>query len=363
MRYLSNAFKLSSVNENVQTAAAMNAKLQAEWTTSAFSAASKIHGDGPFDEDELEKRLSPIFKAKLDELDGMSLGEDVLQQLRIQLDSVYKEQEKTNEAASVKFNEALADRIIQQCTLDTRLCREEATAVQSGDKTTTNVHGVYHRFYKDADYFNRFLKEKRGTIDSAIPPSVRVQAQEKSLIAQLREDIFGAAFIEKQVRESRLGVTTRHCPACNVAWEREAGCQNVRCGHSNFTSGERVMRPPAARTGAVHGCGTHFDWNTAQNVSTAEERSFWHKCPQTIEAERLEELKRLELLKCLGDKLEREKEESAAVRAAGHAKAKGRVPAVSRMWSSFWSSSPSRPRAQPASSWRGLASPNAALHW
>ena len=42
----------------------------------------------------------------------------------------------------------------------------------------------------------------------------------------------------------------------------------------------------------MHGCGSHFDWDVAANVTEAEERSFWLKTPETIEAERQEEAER-----------------------------------------------------------------------
>jgi hypothetical protein len=110
--FMSNPFRLVSLNDNVQLPSTKRALVLAEWIGGVHAAVSKIHATGPFDEDAFERRISPIFAEKLRELDSMDLGDlgDMLPHLKKQLDALLVEQERVNETASVIFNEAYTSR-------------------------------------------------------------------------------------------------------------------------------------------------------------------------------------------------------------------------------------------------------------
>ena len=267
------------------------------WLVEIGQAASALHDRGPFDVDKLTTELEKIFKAKMRQLDQLAkdLDGDALEGFRSKLNSLWTAQVERNMEASQSFNTQLAGRIVQECITDARRVARECG--QDG----ADAHEIYCRLYNATTsddegayagdrYVERFIKDKRGPEESTYEAYQLVQSRVRQSFTNLRNEIFGAAWVERQARESKLGQTTRRCPSCQIPWTRESGCKDVRCGFSNFEGDAEVVPVPARGVNNIrHGCGVKFDYEVARSVTDEEVRQFYEKDPKTKEAERRRE--------------------------------------------------------------------------
>ena len=317
-----------------------------QWVNEIRDATSALITRGPFDEEELNKELTEIFEKHFKQLHELSQGlkEGALDIFKNQLKSLWKAEEDRNLEASRRHNEAIKDQILAQFDADAR------RVAQACARDDADVHQIYSEWYNEhsvyADYggsayVGRFVDRKRGVMESTYAPYEELQTAVAQRLSQLRNRIFGADWIARQVRESKWKACTRRCPRCRIAWTRETGCEHVRCGFSAWTTGEATIPVPQRGANRLrHGCGTAFDFNSAAPVTDQEMARFYEKTPQTIEAEELALREQSRHQTFAGPS-------SSSIGGAVSYVYRGAASAVDRLWNGY------RTQAQPPSSMAG----------
>lgn len=252
------------------------------WFASADKDMRQACSGKPHTEDNLEAITQKFFGEPIANFTDLAsfFSEPMLSETKARFDKERESWKQRNHEASKKHNSDLVDTILKKCDAD-------IIAVQAAAHPQTAYHQFLHSKQEPNSYMDLFIAKVAGVTETSYEPFDRLKRQVKSRIEHLRDKIFGAEFIRRQVAESRLGSTTRRCTHCRIAWTKEAGCEHVRCGHSewNGSKGEVLVPKPRGRHSKVHGCGFFVDWNTAPPVAEEETAEFFKVCPQTIKAE------------------------------------------------------------------------------
>jgi hypothetical protein len=173
-----------------------------------------------------------------------------------------------------RYFEELASKYMDEISHEIRRC----IALHRSASDAWAGHKIYHDAYDANNVVQRFIdnvRESSFNDEASYGPFARLQRHEREQFDKLKRHIFGTDYLRRQARDSSLYGTNRRCPHCRIAYCREAGCDNVRCGFLDWRSGDDVMQPSAkGRNGKVHGCGRRFDWSVAPSVQNEEIDNF-----------------------------------------------------------------------------------------
>ena len=166
-------------------------------------------------------------------------------------------------------------------------CRADAIRVLNqcqGDLTVRHV--TYNAWFEQAavqeTYERYFLMKRMQPEETAYDAYEALQEHVRKTVQDTRVALFGEGFVRQQIEAARTSFTTRKCMRCGIPYQKEAGCNHVRCGFMDWNGGGEWVQPPRRGiNGISFGCGYAFDWNVAQDVTEEEWARFfaWTEFP------------------------------------------------------------------------------------
>ncbi|CAE7674490.1 rha-1 [Symbiodinium sp. CCMP2456] len=265
----------------------------------ALTANHALHEQGHKDLQHKAKDLKKVYRQRLQGLDFTKLTgfrsqekESVLEDFdryatgRCQRTSIRSLREWLVEALDEIFAEmynwGLCEVQMERCNSDVAELLEQCRTGPLGTR-----HAMYQVWFEKAsvteEYVQAFLSSRVEPLEKAYAPFEALKDHVKAAVKRCSEEVFGADFVRRQRQAAANGLTTRRCVHCGIAYQKEGGCDHVRCGFLDWTGsmGEELQPPGRGCQGKVFGCGRAFDWGTAEDVTDAEWTIFfgWVRVP------------------------------------------------------------------------------------